>query len=122
MQLYALIMTMVLKNDPGGRPWPRGHILMSLALASKPQVLENCLVLGSRTAVFFELSKFCALPEKFFQDLFVLENTCVCVLGSWPWLPRAFLSLASRGSVLGNTILGLGLGFFLCPWPRALCP
>ena len=28
---------------------PRGHILKSLALASKPQVLENCPVLGSRT-------------------------------------------------------------------------
>ena len=41
----------------------------------------------------------------------------------WPW-SRAFLSLASRVSVLGNTVLGLGLGFFLCrwPWPRALCP
>ena len=32
----------------------------------------------------------------------------------WPW-PRAFLSLASSGSVLGKAVLGLG--FFLCPWP-----
>ena len=32
---------------------PRGHILKSLTLASKPQALENCLVLGSRTAIFF---------------------------------------------------------------------
>ena len=38
---------------------PRGHILKSLALASKPQVLENCPVLGSRTALFFEPLKFC---------------------------------------------------------------
>ena len=38
--------------SPRGRPWPRGHILKSLALASKPQVLENCPVLGSRTAQF----------------------------------------------------------------------
>ena len=48
---------------------PRGHILKSLsltlaskvkslALASKPQVLENCPVLGSRTALFFEPLKF----------------------------------------------------------------
>ena len=59
---------------------PRGHILKSLALAlaskvkslalalaskvkslalaSKPQVLENCPVLGSRTALFFEQLKF----------------------------------------------------------------
>ena len=51
--------------SPRGRPWPRGHILKSLALAfaskikslalaSRPQVLENCPVLGSRTALFFE--------------------------------------------------------------------
>ena len=52
-----------------------------------------------------------------------LENTCGCVLGPWPRL-RAFLSLASRRSVLGKAVLGLGLGFFLCPWPwsQALCP
>ena len=52
---------------------------------------------------------------------FFLESTCACVLGPWPW-PRAFLSLASRVSVLGKAVLGLG--FFLCPWPwpRALCP
>ena len=64
---------------------------------------------------------------KKFLKTFFLENTCACVLGPWPW-PRAFLSLASRGSVLGRAVLGLGLGlgFFLCPWPRpwprALCP
>ena len=141
-----------------------------LALASRPQVLENCPVLGSRTAVFFELLKFCGALEKIFgkrfwktffcgdrlkkfcEDLFLfnfcedlffvfgdglknfcedlfffLESTCACVLGPWPW-PRAFLSLASRVSVLGKAVLGLGLGlgFFLCPWPwlwpRALCP
>ena len=62
--------------SPRGRPWPRGrprgHILKSLALAlaskvkslalalaSKPQVLENCPVLGSRTALFFKQLKFC---------------------------------------------------------------
>ena len=56
----------------------------------------------------------------FSEDLFFfLESTCVCVLGSWP---RAFLSLSSRVSVLGKAVLGLGLGIFLCPWPRALCP
>ena len=68
-------------------------------------------------------------PKKIFLKtfFFFLENTCACVLGPWPW-PRAFLSLASRGSVLGKAVLGLGLGlgFFLCPWPwpwpRALCP
>ena len=54
--------------SPQKRPWPRGrprgHILksfaltlaskvMSLALALRPQVLENWPVLGSRTALFF---------------------------------------------------------------------
>ena len=45
---------------------PRGHILKSLALrvktlalASKPQVLKNCPVLGSRRALFFEPLKLC---------------------------------------------------------------
>ena len=60
--------------------------------------------------------------EKIFEDFF-FENTCACVLGPWPW-SRAFLSLASKGSVLGKAVLDLGLGFFLYPWPwfRALCP
>ena len=55
------------------------------------------------------------------KAFFFLESTCACVLDPWP---RAFLSLASRVSVLGKAVLGLGLGFFLCPWPwpRALCP
>ena len=81
---------------------PRGHILKSLA--SKIQVLENCPVLGSRTAVFLESLKFCrsffveklAFLEifwfwffentwkKFFKDIiiiiFFLENTSACVL------------------------------------------
>ena len=43
------------RSWPRGRPWPRGHILKFLALASKPQVLENWPVFGSRTALFFEL-------------------------------------------------------------------
>ena len=101
--------------SPRGRPWPRGrprgHILKSLA--SRPQVLENWPVLGSRTALFFELLKFCGALEKFFgkrffcgdrlknfcADLFfwrspekflrrpfflILESTCACVLGPWP--------------------------------------
>ena len=38
-----------------GRPWPRGHNLKSLA--SKPASPRKCPVLGSRTALFFELLK-----------------------------------------------------------------
>ena len=57
---------------------PRGHILKSLAskvkslaLASRPQVLENWPVLGSRTALFFELLKLCGALEKIFGKRFL---------------------------------------------------
>ena len=65
--------------SPRGRPWPRGRprgqILKSLALAlaSRPQVLENWPVLGSKRALFFELLKFCGALEKFFGKRFFLE-------------------------------------------------
>ena len=74
--------------SPRGRPWPRGrprgHILKSLALASKvkslalalasrPQVLENWPVLGLRTARFFEMLKFCGALENFFGKRFLVE-------------------------------------------------
>ena len=63
---------------------PRGHILKSLALASKVrslasklQVLENWPILGSRTAVglCLELLKFCGAPEKLFGRRFFLKIT-----------------------------------------------
>ena len=38
-----------------------------------PQVLENCLVLGSRTALFFEWLKFCRSAENCFLERFFLE-------------------------------------------------
>ena len=50
--------------SPRGRPWPRGHILKSLALASKPQVLENCPVLGWRTALFLNRWNFVGKRQK----------------------------------------------------------
>ena len=52
---------------------PRGQILKSLALASRPQVLENWPVLGSRTALFFGMLKFCGALEKFFGKRFLVE-------------------------------------------------
>ena len=39
------------------------------SLASRPQVLEKCPVLGSRTALF-KLLKFCRSPEKVLEDVF----------------------------------------------------
>ena len=66
--------------SPRGRPWPRGHNLKSLAskvkslaLASRPQVLENWPVLGSRTALFFGMLKFCGVLEKLFGKRFLVE-------------------------------------------------
>ena len=65
--LYGLVLTRggVLKDvlgleDMFWSPWP-----WSLkSLASKPEVLKNCPVLGSRTALFFEPLKFCwKMPE-----------------------------------------------------------
>ena len=83
VMIYYLLVnckTVILRWSPRGRPWPRGHILKSLALASKvtslalrPQVLENWPVLGSKTAVFFELLKFCGAVEKFFGKRFFVE-------------------------------------------------
>ena len=98
-------MPLKLQISRSSQRWsPRGHILKSSA--SNPQVLEKCLVLGSRTALFFEWLKFCRSAEKcfsrrFFFEIageiflktFIFENTCVRVLRPWPW-PRAFLSLA----------------------------
>ena len=88
--------------SPRGRLWPRGrargHSFKSLA--SKPQVLENCPVLGSRTALFYEWLKFCRLAEKCFSRPFFWRSTekkflRFFFLGKhlqlcpWPW-PRAY--------------------------------
>ena len=51
-------------EDTFPSPWPWPRSLKSFALASKPQVLENCPVLGSRTALFFESLKFCLITPK----------------------------------------------------------
>ena len=69
--------------SPQGCPWPRArpleHILKSLALASKveffalaskPQVLENCPVLGSRTAHFLNCYNFVVRVKKIFGEFF----------------------------------------------------
>ena len=86
--------------------------MKSLALASRPQVLENWPVLGSRTALFFELLKFCGALEKFFGKRFFVEiffffgeHLRLC-----PWS----LALASSIPVLGLESVCPRKG---CPWP-----
>ena len=91
-----------------------------LALASKPQDFENWPIFGSRTALFLELLKVCEAPEKFLENVFFWRSpeTFFCrpffwggalaLVSAWP---QTFLSLASRGSVLGKVVLGLG---FFC--------
>ena len=46
---------------------------------------------------------------KVYEDLFFWRTIARCVFGHWS---QAFLSLASRGSVLEKSVLGLGLEFF----------
>ena len=137
-------MTKQQRWSPRGRFWSRRHILKSLALASRvkslalasrPQVLKNWPVLGSRTALFFKMLKFCETLEKYFGKrffveiawksfffffeiawkifvkTFVLESTCACVLGPWPW-PREGLSSERLSLALASDffcVLGLGL-------------
>ena len=70
----------------------------SLALASRPQVLESWPVLGSRTALFFELLKF--RGDR-------LKNFCEDLFFFFFWRALALVSL----------VLGLGLEDS-CPWLR----
>ena len=132
-QFSNLFSTNYQRWSPRGRPWPRGrprgHILKSLALASKPQVLENWPVLGSRTARFFGMLKFCGALEKFFGRRFWVEI-------AWKFFVKTFFFFFFFffGDCLKNfcealffffgehlrfvsLVLGLGLEHS-CPWPR----
>ena len=91
-----------------------------LGLGLEPQVLENWPVLGSRTALFFELLKFCGALEKLFGKRFFcgdrLKNFCEGLffgkhLRLCPWS----LALASSIPVLGLESVCPRKG---CPWPR----
>ena len=57
-------------EDIFSSPWPWPRTLGSLALASNPQVLENCPVLGSRTALFFVALKTPKTSRKIREHLF----------------------------------------------------
>ena len=96
--------------SPRGRPWPRRHIIKSLTLASKPQVLNNCPVLGSRTALLFEWLKFCRSVEKCFFRPYCLE------IDGKNFFKTFFLR---KTLAFDSLVLGLGLEHS-CPWPRIL--
>ena len=117
------------RSSPWPWPWPRGLKSSKIGLSSArgQQYFLEIKILWSGWKIFWKaffrgdrLKNFC---EDLFFFFFFWRALALCVLGPWPW-PRAFLSLASRVSVLGKAVLGLG--FFLCPWPwpwpRALCP
>ena len=96
---------------------PRGHILKSLAskvkslaLASRPQVLENWPVLGSRTALFFELLKFWEALENFYGKRCFVEI-------AWKIVVKTFFFWRALALALVFLVLGLGLEHS-CPWPR----
>ena len=128
--------------SPRGRPWPRGHIFKSLALASKPRVFENCPVLGSRTALFFKPLKFCRKTQKISQkickDLFLSSSRgnrpkkiFLKTFFAWKvFLKTFFFFKIARKKILKtffsenlrlcpwSLALGLGLGLErVCPWP-----
>ena len=80
--------------------------------------MENARNLAENLRRLFLFSSLGDRLKKIFEDDFFKENFEDLSLGGTlaPWL------LASRGSVLGRAVLGLG--FFLFRWsrPRALCP
>ena len=100
------------------------------SLALRPQVLENWFVFSSRTALVFELLKFCEALENFFgkrffcgdrlknfcKDLFFflralalvslvlgLESVCPRKGCPWPWPRIYFVSLALASSLVSST-------------------
>ena len=104
--------------------------MKSLALASKvkplalrPQVLENWPVLGSRTALFFELLKFCGALEKFFGKRLFVEIACKIFVKTFSFFGE-HLRLCPWSLALASSIPVLGLES-VCPrkgcpwsWPR----
>ena len=87
--------------------------MKSLALASRPQVLENWPVLGSRTALFFELLKFCEALENFFGKRFFVE------IARKIFVKTFFFFFFFFGDRLKN-FCDFGEHLRLCPWSLAL--
>ena len=93
----------------GNRQKPRGKFGKTFFFFLFRRTLDFLGKIGvsSRKDLFFW-----RLPKKFFWvPFFFVENTCS--LCSWPW-PRAFLPLASKGSVSRTPVLGLGRRIFFC--------
>ena len=98
---------------------------LALALASRPQVLENWPVLGSRTALFFELLNFRGALEKFFGKRFFVEIARKIFVKTflfcfWEIARKIFVKTFFffwRALALVSLVLGLGLEPS-CPWPR----
>ena len=102
--------------------------VFGLGLEASPQVLENCPVLGSRTALFFEPLKFCwKTPEtlrKICEDLFFVLLNCISrekfVEDLFFWRTLAPVSLASSTPVLGLERVFPRKGCSWA-WPRIFC-
>ena len=128
------MLTVLLKKHFHQRWSSRGQTLKFLA--SKPQVLENCPVLGSRTALFFEPLKFCwKAPEtsqKICVHLFLfssgrnrLKKNFLKTFFAWKKIFNTFFfeiawKIFLKTFFLENTcacVLGLKR---VCPWPRNL--
>ena len=109
------------------RRWsPRGHILKFLALASKPQVLENCPVLGSRTALFLNRWNFvgkrqkpCGKSAKTFFWFPLVEIAGKKFFEDLSHLKKFFEDLFFWDRLKKNfDDLFFGEHLRLCPWPR----
>ena len=136
--------------SPRGRLWlwgrPLGHIVKSLTLTSKPQVLKNCSVLGSRTALFLNRWNFVGKRQKpcrksaktffwflqveiawnkVFEDLFRLKTFWTPFFEiAWKKFFKTFsfffgehLRLCPWSLVFASRGSVLGLEIFMCPWP-----
>ena len=97
--------------------------LKSLALASRRQVLENWPVLGSRTALVFELLKFCGAVEKFFGKRVFVEIAWKIFVKTFFFGDRLknfcedLFFFFWRALALVSLVLGHGHEHS-CPWPR----
>ena len=116
--------------SPREGPWPRRHILKSLAFTSKTKFLENCPVLGREQQYFLKRQNFAGKRQKrcrkfaetffcFFLFLlleiaqkFFLKTIFILFWRSYENFFQSFFS-----SILAPMFLVLGLEHSF-PWPR----